>query len=144
MTKTVNGKPELPPDPHIYDDLQETVKIQIATRIYPEFLKSKVLIDFVEEHTRGSEEKPANVSGQANFSSYLASNSCAGGAAGFTVGLTPLVAPSNLQTLHEDTELNLNDGPNLRKTTTDRPMPKLTKDTLWLTQDKRLEVRPEG
>lgn len=141
MTKTVNGKPELTPDPHIFDDLQETVKVQIATRIYPEFLKSKVWIDFVEERMRGSEVKPINSSVQANFNSYL--SGCAGGAAGFTVGVLPLVASSNLQTLHEDTELNLNDGPTLRKSTTDR-QPKLTKDLLLVTQNKRLEVRPEG
>lgn len=143
MTKVVDGKTELPPDPHVFDELQQKVRDKIANEIYPKFLTSNVLIEFVEKH-KDIDAKPINITNQASCISHVVSSSIADGAAGFTVGLTPLVAPSNLQTLHEDAELNLNDGPTLKKTTTDRPMPKLTLDNLLATQQGRLEVRPQG
>lgn len=53
-----------------------------------------------------------------------------------------LTGAVNLQTLHEDVELKLVDGAHTLKSSTLRP--KLTSDLLLRTQDRRLEVRPQG
>lgn len=119
-------------------------------------MQSDAFIRYVEDHRKEFESKPVAISSQANRSSNVVTNTAAAasaaaasftdGAAGFSgkTELPPLVTSTNLQTLHEDAELNLSEEPTLTKTTTDRPMPKLTKDLLLATQKGRLEVRPQG
>lgn len=82
--------------------------------------------------------------------SLVANTSDGGGAAATAFsrinvdGLPSLINTSNLQTLHEDTELKLNAKSHSMKPRTVRTMPKLTEDLLLATQKGRLEVRPQG
>lgn len=140
-----------PPNTNIFDDLQQRLKETIASTSYQTFLLSEFFINYVEEQKKKYESRPritaANLASAIN--NVAVASSSADGAAVFTgpmtVELSPLLlTSSNLQTLHEDAELNISKEPNLTKTTTDRPMPKLTEGLLLVTQNKRLEVRPEG
>lgn len=103
-----------------------------------------MFIEYVEQYSRNN-IKP--ITNQASTSSNSNSNinttayNTDGNASYSTVGLSPLMS-SNLQTLHEDTELTISNEPSSTKTTTDQP--KLTKDFLLATQKDRLELRPPG
>lgn len=138
---------KIPPNRNVYDELQKNVEEIIAKRIYPEFLKSDVFIEYVEQHSRNNIKSITNqASTSRNSNSNININNTAcntdGNASYSTVGLSPLVMSPNLQTLHEDTELTISNEPISTKTTTDQP--KLTRDFLLATQKSRLEVRPPG
>ncbi|XP_055311072.1 axin [Sitodiplosis mosellana] len=139
-----------PPNTNIFDDLQQQLKETIASSSYRTFLLSAFFIDYVEEQKKKYEPKPRITAASlaSAMNNVAVASSSADGATGFsrpmTVELSPLLTSSNLQTLHEDAELTLSKEPTLTKTTTDRPMPKLTEGLLLVTQNRRLEVRPEG
>lgn len=133
---------------NIFNELQSTVKGVIASTSYQTFLTSEFFIRYVEEQERQYETKPS-VSG-ANTTSAVnntVSSNDADGAVGFTgmtIELSPLLPLSNLQTLHEDSELNFSEQSTMPKRMTARPMPKLTPELLLATEQGRLEVKPPG
>lgn len=77
-------------------------------------------------------------------SSVAAATDGAAAFSGMTVELSPLLMSQTLQTLHENTELNLSGKHTSTRTTTDHFMPKLTSNLLLATAAGRLEVRPQG
>lgn len=137
---------KIPPNPYLFDELQRKVVDDIAEKLYPTFLQSDVFIQFNNEQNRRDVTNNTTDQASAGSSSDAATSNTDGAASysGMAVDLTPLISTSNLQTLHEDTELTISTEPIATKTTTDRPMPKLTKDLLLATQKGRLEVRPQG
>lgn len=154
-TITNINKRKIPANANIFDELQKQIKEIIRNTTYIAFFRSDFFIQYVEDRQKEFDTKSVAIqnqaSGSSNASSAIATTSAgtasfADGFAGFSgkTELPPLKPSTNLQTLHEDAELNLSEEPNLKKTTTDRPMPKLTKDLLLATQKGRLEVRPQG
>lgn len=89
-----------------------------------------------------------NVSSNMHSMVVNTSDGVSGAATTFSrinVDLMPqFINTSNLQTLHEDSELKLNAKSHSVKPRTARPTPKLTEDLLLATQKGRLEVRPQG
>lgn len=126
----------------------------MAHTIYPTFLQSDIFIQYIEQNTKDSTINATSTSTTSTQFSTLAGAAAQSSSDGnatavatssrMTIDTSPLIATSNLQTLHEDLELKLSDVAASSKTTTDRPMPKLTKDLLLATQKGRLEVRPQG
>lgn len=140
---------KIPPNPNVFDELQVNVQEIMAKKLYPEFLKSETFIQFIEQNSRDT-KNPTTVRPSTSSNSNIISNTTTSntdGAAiisGINIGLSP--STSNLQTLHEDAELTLNNEPISTKKTTDRSMqrPTLTRDRLLATQNERLEIRPQG
>lgn len=120
LRETITGiiQSKIPPNTNVFDDLQKQVGEIIAATSYRAFLQSDMFIRYAQDNKKELDTKPISSTSQTNS--------------------------SDLQTLHEDTELNLSDGSNLTKTTTDRPLPKLTEDRRLKTERRRLEVRPPG
>lgn len=150
LRTTITGivQKKIPPSANVFDELQKQVKETIAATSYQTFLVSDFFIKYVEEQEKKFEAKAVVT---ATSLASAINNAVAGGAAddaarltGRTIELSPLLMSSNLQTLHEDTELNLSEKSTLTKTTTDRPMPKLTIGRLLDSQEERLKVRPPG
>lgn len=165
---------EVEPQPHIFDDLQRRVEQIIEREVYPAFLTSDLFIEYTQSQDEGAtaaepEPDTVNVFDTQSMHSNSSGKSCgsgnsgsissifvnvsdgmSGGGAGATYSrmnvdiLSPLINASNLQTLHEDSELKLNAKSHSMKPRTARPMPKLTEDLLLATQKGRLEVRPQG
>lgn len=142
LRKTISqiAKSEIEPIKKIYEDLQNIVEQIIATTIYPAFRQSDVFIHYISQNAKGLENIQSTTASQASCSSSTACSS-SDGTASFSrmTGLPPILSSSNLQTLHEDSELKISDEPILTKATTNRPKPKLTKDLLLRTQEGRLE-----
>lgn len=139
------AKKEIPPNPNIFDELQKEVEITIGTKIYPSFLLSPVFIEFAEQAKQ--QRTSSSVDGRASVSNANIADGTTvydNFSSASTVELLPLAGAANLQTLHEDVELKLNEGAHPSKSTSGRPMPKLTSDLLLATQKRRLEVRPQG
>lgn len=142
---------KIPPNPNVFDELQANVQEIMAKKLYPEFLKSETFIQFIEQNSRDT-KNPTTVrpstSSNSNINSNTTTSNTDGAAniSGINVGLSPSMTTSNLQTLHEDAELTLNNEPISTKKTTDRSMqrPTLTRDRLLATQNERLEIRPQG
>lgn len=134
---------KIPPNPNVFDELQANVQETMAKKLYPEFLQSETFIQFIEQNSRDT-KNPTTVRSNSNINSNTTTSNTDGAAivSGINVGLST----SNLQTLHEDAELTLNNEPISTKKTTDRSMqrPTLTKDRLLATQNERLEIRPQG
>ncbi|XP_031626193.1 axin-like isoform X2 [Contarinia nasturtii] len=162
LQKTISDiiRKESTPNPHVFDDLQKTVADMIATTTYRAFLQSDMFIQYVhnkefEKPTIANANQPNYTSNVASASNSSSSNSTATASmtssttdsaatfSGMTVELSPLLTTPTLQTLHEDTELKLSQSTST-KTTTDRPMPKLTSENLLATERRRLEIRPQG
>lgn len=138
----------------------------IEKNIHPAFCKSDIFIQFCNQNNEeelAAAVKLTNTSAaQTSSSGAVMQNMVASrplacisdGGAGLSAATTynrpnvdlvsSLINPSNLQTLHEDSELKLNTESHSTKARTDRPTPKLTKDLLLATQKGRLEVRPQG
>lgn len=148
-TITAIAQKKIPPNTNVFDDLQYQVKETIATTSYLSFLTSEFFCKYNRDQDNKFETKPVftatNVASAIN-NAGVASSSADGAASlsGKTYELLPSFTTSNLQTLHEDTELNLSQEPILTKTTTDRPMPRLTEGLLLATQTPRLQIRPPG
>lgn len=134
---------KIPPNPNVFDELQANVQETMAKKLYPEFLQSETFIQFIEQNSRDT-KNPTTVRSNSNINSNTTTSNTDGAAivSGINVGLST----SNLQTLHEDAELKLNNEPISTKKSTDRSMqrPTLTKDRLLATQNERLEIRPQG
>lgn len=134
---------KIPPNPNVFDELQANVQETMAKKLYPEFLQSETFIQFIEQNSRDT-KNPTTVRSNSNINSNTTTSNTDGAAivSGINVGLST----SNLQTLHEDAELMLNNEPISTKKTTDRSMqrPTLTRDRLLATQNERLEIRPQG
>lgn len=140
---------KIPPNPNVFDELQVNVQEIMAKKLYPEFLKSETFIQFIEQNSRGT-KNPTTIRPSTSSNSNIIINTTTSNTDGaaiisaINVGLSP--STSNLQTLHEDAELTLNNEPISTKKTTDRSMqrPTLTRDRLLATQNERLEIRPQG
>lgn len=161
LQKTISAicKKEMPPDRDIFNDLQKSVAELIDQTTYRSFLQSEMFIQYVNNKEFDSQPPIASVSQpicNTNIASASSSNSSTAAASmtsstadgataftGMTVELSPLLTTPTLQTLHEDTELKLGQQ-SLARTTTERPMPKLTSELLLATEKRRLEVRPQG
>lgn len=137
---------KIPPNPNVFDELHKNIVGIIAQKIHPAFVQSEVFIQFINQNSQEI-TKPitnqASTSSNINISSNSNTTTNTDGASSFsglTVGLSPLIASSNLQTLHEDTELTISNEPTA---TTDRSMP-LTTQNLLASQKLRLDVRPQG
>lgn len=157
---------KIDPQPHIFDELQKKVERIIEKEVYPAFLKSDLFIEYVQRREDAATESNAETVNVADAQplnygsscsgasggahSMVANTSDGGGGAASTFSrinvdlISPLINTSNLQTLHEDSELKLNAKSHSMKPRTARPMPKLTEDLLLATQKGRLEVRPQG
>lgn len=171
ISQTIQKKIE--PQPHIFDELQKEVEKIIEKEVYPAYLTSDNFIKYIQNCEDGAAAAevtntpplPANSSGSSysvasgsSSSTAVAMHSMvastpdgADGAAATSFSRindvtvhSPFINTSNLQTLHEDTELKLNAKSHSMKPRTVRPMPKLTEDLLLATQKGRLEVRPQG
>lgn len=163
------SRKEIEPVPRIFDDLQKKVEKIIEKEVYPAFLMSDIFIEFVQ--SRQDEGITVEIANETNtlptqIDSSSASGLCSSNSssrtditastAPMTDGhvasaynlmnadlISPIINASNLQTLHEDSELKLNAESHSTKSRTEgRPM--LTKELLLATQKGRLEVRPQG
>lgn len=145
---------EIQPFKNIYDEVQKCVEKIIANTIYPTFLQSQIFIQYVgtkDAIINSTSSNTTNTQGTTCTTTSSTTQCSSDGivtavttSSRMTIDTSPLTATYNLQTLHEDTELKLSDVTVLTKTTTDRPMPKLTREALLATQKGRLEVRPQG
>lgn len=162
------SRKEIDPIGNIFDEFQKDIEKRIEETSYRTFLASDAFIQYVRCNEQNTKNPIINVpytstitstntgtnqttTTQANATTSNAGANSSDGSttatnkiSSMTVDLSPLHSSSNLQTLHEDSELKLSDVPVLSRTTTDRPMPKLTKDLLLATQKNRMEVRPQG
>lgn len=158
-------KNELPPTPNIYDELKKDVQEFVNNTTYPNFLMSDYYRDYATRVKKMAATSPvygepvSTMSSGSNvnsgpFGSYGAS-SVSGGAS--AIGpLSPcdslaascsnlqesMISSATLPTLHEDSELKMNDVSTSRSMNVAKP--KLTREMLLATQSRRLEVRPPG
>lgn len=138
---------KIPPNPNVFDELQANVQETMAKKLYPEFLKSETFIQFIDQNSRDT-KNPTTIRPSTSSNSNINSNTTTSNTDGAAIisGINVGLSTSNLQTLHEDAELTLNNEPISTKKTTDRSMqrPTLTRDRLLATQNERLEIRPQG
>lgn len=138
---------KIPPNPNVFDELQANVQETMAKKLYPEFLQSETFIQFIEQNSRDT-KNPTTIRSSTSSNSNINSNTTTSNTDGAAIvsGINVGLSTSNLQTLHEDAELKLNNEPISTKKSTDRSMqrPTLTKDRLLATQNERLEIRPQG
>lgn len=139
---------KIPPNPNVFDELQANVQETMAKKLYPEFLKSETFIQFIDQNSRDTKNPTTAVRPSTSSNSNINSNTTTSNTDGAAIisGINVGLSTSNLQTLHEDAELTLNNEPISTKKTTDRSMqrPTLTRDRLLATQNERLEIRPQG
>lgn len=156
---------QIDPILNIFDKFQNDIEKRIEETSYRTFLQSSAFISYVNQYTINVPCTSSSTSISTNPGIYLATTTqtstattsnvtlCSSDgnatASVITVNQMPIELPqlhlsSNLQTLHEDSELKTSDLQHTTKTTTDRPMPKLTKEVLLATQNKRMQVRPQG
>ena len=112
--------------------MQQDIVRTINETTYQNFFQSDLYIEHIEHVQR-------NTAAGTAVSSSSGSGSC-----------TDLPRNSGLPTLHEDTELSINDDVALmtthgssHQTPAEIPM-RLTRDLLLATQKRRLEIRPQG
>lgn len=140
---------------NIYDPLQKSAEHTIREKIYPNFLRSDMYIQYIQQmsalHDRlepcgsadsmqvGDVGQPYGTrSAGALYGPSVSASSSGSGSATDT-----LPKSSTLPTLHEDTELaTCNEFDNLQLSG-GMPM-RLTRDLLLRTQARRLDVRPAG
>lgn len=115
-------------DPHIFDHIQQEIVRIINDTTYPNFLQSELYI----QHIYNAEQNAAMHSASTTSSS----GSCS----------APNVPRSStLPTLHEDTELSISDSMGqVAGSSGEKPHVRLTKNLLLATQERRLELRPQG
>lgn len=140
------------PDTSIFDEIQKDVEGSINKSLYPRFLQSDLFIRYVEQIQKGQESENQNTGGSSSSISHsICSNSSISGlstggiinTSNISSNTNSLPVSTNLQTLHEDSELTLNNESSSRSLS-ERSMPKLTEKLLLATQKGRLEVRPQG
>lgn len=115
-------------DPHIFDHMQQDIVRIINGTTYPNFLQSDLYI----QHIYNAEQSAAMHSASTTSSS----GSCSA---------PNLPRSSTLPTLHEDTELSISDSMGqMAGSSGEKPHVRLTKNLLLATQERRLELRPQG
>lgn len=118
-------KNEIRLSPNLFNHMQQEIVRIINETTYPNFLQSDLYIQHIED---------AQNAAIVTASTTNSSGSCSGN----------IPRSSTLPTLHEDTELSINDDM-LRGNQTPADMPmRLTHDLLMATQKRRLEIRPQG
>lgn len=152
-------KNEIPLSPNIYDALQQSTENTIREKIYPNFLRSDMYFNYIQQMSAAQERCTGAGAGVVTTGKGTAApgTSSAGGLYGPSTSASSsgsgsatdtLPRSSTLPTLHEDTELTINhDFDNLRMTesriSAEMPM-RLTRDLLLATEERRLEIRPPG
>ena len=118
---------EAPADPNIYNDIQQKVKRAISESTYPHFLSSDIYMSQLQALNVTTASASMSMPSASNSSHY-------GGAGALLMSDNEQTLPRNsiLPTLDEDAEFSIS------------AKPKLTKDLLLATQERRLEVRPKG
>lgn len=148
---------EAPMDANIFNNMQLEIVHHIRGTTYPNFLQSELYCQHIDNLSNSA----TGVGNTAGFNQPHYREPLPGGN-GSSVG--PTIAPMSgtttiprtLSTLHEDTEFFMTDsmppissaGSMMDGPTTsigkDKPHVRLTRDMLLATQERRLELRPQG
>lgn len=149
---------DAPMDANIFNNMQLDIVHHIRGTTYPNFLQSELYcqhIDNLENSATGSGSSMGFNQPQYRESMPGGSGLSGGPSSGSMSGYTPI--PRTLSTLHEDTEFvmtdsmppissagSMIDGPTTSSMSKEKPHVRLTRDMLLATQERRLELRPQG
>lgn len=150
---------EAPIDANIFNNMQLEIMHHIRGTTYPNFLQSELYCQHIDNLANSATTGAGSIAGfnQPHYREPMpgGSGSSAGLSSGSMLsGCTTI--PRTLSTLHEDTEFFVTDsmqpissaGSMMDGPTTamgkDKPHVRLTRDMLLATQERRLELRPQG